>query len=192
MVGEATTASLTAVMGNGIFYFYFYFLIIFLLLIVGIDNSIFTAAAHSPTSSGEDSKSALDASLKWPCGATLLTERLQALGGFILSSYGKEKLSSFFFFFFFSFLSFFISLSFLPSLLGYPIREPLEVSDVVELREKVKHMNIIATSRGTNYRFRALALCADPIQQLNLYERAIVEYKEALASSPNNQVYIDI
>ena len=49
-------------------------------------------------------------------------------------------------------------------------------------------MNIIATSRGTNFRYRALALSSDPLQQLSLYERAMVEYKTALASSPNNQV----
>ena len=52
----------------------------------------------------------------------------------------------------------------------------------------MKHMNIIATARGTNYRLQALAV-GERSQGMSLYERAIEEYTLALVSSPNNQVF---
>ena len=72
--------------------------------------------------------------------------------------------------------------------LDFNSAHPIDDTDLENIGERVKHMNIIAHAQGFYYHIKGLTnRVEDPLSSKRFYEIAISKFEEALDSNPNNK-----
>eukprot|EP00028_Trichosphaerium_sp_Am-I-7-wt_P009830 CAMPEP_0168531082 /NCGR_PEP_ID=MMETSP0405-20121227/15165_1 /TAXON_ID=498012 /ORGANISM="Trichosphaerium sp, Strain Am-I-7 wt" /LENGTH=203 /DNA_ID=CAMNT_0008555675 /DNA_START=51 /DNA_END=658 /DNA_ORIENTATION=+ len=78
--------------------------------------------------------------------------------------------------------------SFMERYYNFGSEEPFDDTDLEEIGERVKHMNIIAHAQGFFYHIKGMGIrVEDPGTSKKFYEVAIEKFGEALNSDPNNK-----
>ena len=72
---------------------------------------------------------------------------------------------------------------------AFASRHPFDDTDLAEIGEQIKHMNIVAEALGSYYHYKGIFCRLDGNTRgaVELFKTAIMKYEEALASNPTNK-----